>query len=141
MTIFLEVAKKIIIDKATAITTASRDADLSTFNYARNMVGQGRNTELSAEKRLLIDRLLPKIRELVDGEDDGVTLHGLKELITNCLKEVAEASLKREHTRGDTERGLESLEALVQIIFDKLHSLHLLEVLHDETPLNSFRHY
>ena len=140
MRIFLEVAKKIIIDKATAISEASRLADLSTINYARSMVGHGRNTKLSAEKRLLIDRLLPQIKSLTDGDDDSATLKNLKELITMCLNEVAEASLRNGHTRGDTERGLESLEALVQLVFNKLHALQLLEIPHDDAPLNRFRY-
>lgn len=154
MSIFLEIAKLVILDKTADITKASESIDNSTITQLRSFLSTSilstnisRDTALSAKKRGLILSLEEKIRELPaakngDGTlNDHESLKQLKSLLSTCITETTEAATVKEHGRGDTEPALESLSILLQNIFDKLESLSLLNIERDTDPLNIFRFF
>lgn len=140
MTIFLEVAKKILVDKANAIIEASTTADQSTANTIASMFNRGRDMTVSRAKREVIRRLLAIIEPFEATENDTTTLAQLKKAVSEHLSEVEQLGLAKNQARGNTEIALEGFDALLQSIFEKLHQLDVLERIHDKDPLNCFRH-
>lgn len=140
MTIFLEIAKRILLEKVTAIRDASSAADTSRVNKALTMFGAGRDTELSADKRGLITPVLTQIAEVTDGENDAATCEQFCHLIASCIGELDTLSRAKSYPRGSSEPALENLIILLRSIFDELNSQKLLNIPNDADPLNVFRH-
>jgi hypothetical protein len=143
MSIFLEIAKLVILEKTTNIKNASKEADVSGLTQFRGFLSSSlkRDTVLSAKKRDCLTALESKISELPTTEDDHDTLKQLKILVSMCITDTTDAAMEKEHSRGETEPALESLSILLQTIFDKLESLSLLNIARDNDPLNIFRFF
>lgn len=143
MSIFLEIAKLVILEKTTNIKNASKEADVSGLTQFRGFLSSSlkRDTVLSAKKRDCLTALESKISELPTTENDHETLKQLKILVSTCITDTTDAAMEKEHSRGETEPALESLSILLQTIFDKLESLSLLNIARDNDPLNIFRFF
>lgn len=144
MTIFSEVARKVINDIVHATTEESTLADKSTSTKFFAYIGLTRDLTLSQIKRELIVNLLPEINKLVNealSVDDNNMLQQFKNLITICKSQATKAAVVRRQSSGNTERALDSLVILLESIFNKLAELNLLDIPHDNDPLNKLRYY
>ena len=144
MTVFREVARKVINDIVHATSEASSLADTSTTTKFFNLVGLPRDLALSKIKRDLIVSLLPEVDTLVNekgSSNDSAMCARLQILITKCKTDAATAATVSRQNSGSTELALDSLIILLQSIFDKLAELKLLDIPHDDDSLNIWRYY
>ena len=148
MTIFGEVARKVIHERVRAACVASADADISTSTTFFTQIGLGRiglarDLTLSKAKRELIEKLLPEIDKSTGNAEDEIVCEHFQTLIRHCKTETLSAANSNpiKFGKGTTEPVLDNLITILQTIFDKLTELHLLNIPHDHDPLNSFRYY
>ncbi len=138
MTIFLEISKQLLLRKLRSSCDESTTADQSTINHFRSLFNAGRDTTLSAAKRVQIESLISKIESYEDEhQKDDASLKALIDFLKGCLKEIETA--RAGHPIGKTEPILERLQVFLQSAFDRLRELNLLNTPHDEDPLNTFR--
>ena len=146
MSIFLALAKRVIIDKANAICRASSDADISLSTQAMRLFAPSvRNDELSARKRQLITTSLRQLDTLEESQTDEKSFAQMIVMIKSWVRQEEAISTEFGYARGETETGLENLEALLQAIFDKLSEVGLINIPISSDPLyivrNSFAEY
>jgi hypothetical protein len=144
MTIFGEVARKVIHERVRAACTASADADISTSTTFFAQIGFARDLTLSKAKReLMIEKLLPDIDKPTNSVDDDTVCKHFQTLIRNCKNETLNKANSNpiKFGKGTTEPALDKLIMILQTIFDKLTDLNLLNIPNDQDPLNNFRYY
>ena len=142
MTIFDEVAQAIIHKAVKAMSAASNAADISFKTQVFSQIGFQRNVTLSKIKRNLIEEgLLSRVTVPTDRINDSERREQLEGMIRHCKTQTLSAAAQHGLARGDTEDALDALIILLQTIFDKLDSLHLLNTPHDKDPLNSTRYH
>ena len=109
-TIFLEIVKKFLVD---AITVA------------RN--------------RSLADGLLFKLHRVTGGGSDLESCNLLKSLVAEeCKKTAKAASDSEDCVEGTFGQTMTAAMLLIQNIYDKLKEVQLLDILHNDDPLNQF---
>ncbi|KTC86941.1 hypothetical protein [Legionella brunensis] len=141
MTIFLDIAKPYMIEMIKEIRDKSVSADKSTTNALLGWISLGRDEELSKAKRDLADRLLIDLDSLKDQKDDAATYESLKKLVNDCKVAAAKKSKEKNYDEGKFgPRMLRALQ-LLDNLFNKIKEAKLLDISHDEEPLNLFRYY
>ena len=142
MSIFLALAKRVIIDKAHAICRASSAADSSLSTQAMRLFAPSvRNDELSARKRKLITTNLTQLDTLEESQTDERSFEQMRVMIKSWVRQAAAISTEFGYARGETETGLENLEAILQDIFDKLSEVGLINIAISSDPLYIVRNY
>lgn len=141
MTIFLEIAKQFISEEIQKIRSDSLAADASPLNTVLTFFSYGRDIELSAEKRQLLDELMPRITTLTDGVDDEASHARMIILITEYRERAAVKSAERQYDEGVFGAAMQNVVNLLKGIYDKINKLDLLNIPHDDDPLNKFRYF
>lgn len=141
MTIFLEIAQHFLQQQARTIVKASEEADRSMTNTVAGFFSMGRDLDLSAEKRALMDGVLRGIATQTDGETDAATLANFCQSLATTREAISKKSRERGYPEGHVEAGLFSMERLLHTIYAKLMSLGLHDKPHDTNPLNIFRYF
>lgn len=141
MTVFLALAKRVITDKANAICRASSAADTSLASQAMRFIApSARNDELSARKRNLIITSLAQLDTIDEHQSDASSFVELIAMLKSWVRQEEAISTEFGYGRGETEAGLENLEALLQGIFDKLSEVRLIDISIGTDPLAIVRH-
>lgn len=148
MTIFLEIMKDLLIPRVKIVRDKSFKADESNFNTLLSWVGKGRNPELSQFKRNRADKLWVKLEKLTDQRnlaqeiDDVKTHEKIRILLDKCKEKAAEES-KRLHYPDEGKFGprMQKLIDLTDALFKIFQKHNLLNVAHDDDPLNSLRFF
>jgi hypothetical protein len=139
MTIFLEIAKQRLTKELTSMRDSSVGADLCVWNVTfMAAIKLDRNTDLSSEKRRLLNGLITALAELKDKENDAATNSALVELITTCRINIFARSQAYNYSEGDTERHLDNLKLSWEKVVLKLTELGLLNLPHDKDPAHCF---
>jgi hypothetical protein len=144
MTIFLDIAKHFLQPEITRIKESSDAADQSLLNGALNFFGVGRDTKLSSGKRQILGVLMAdigKYQHTSTDEDDKATYAQLRDLIINSKMSIMYKSRSEKHAAGATEDALGRLGDFLTEIFHRLEGCNLLNIDHDEEPLNQFRYF
>ncbi|WED43720.1 hypothetical protein [Legionella cardiaca] len=136
-TIFLDLVKKFLVDKINSYKNRSSASDFSTSNELLRLFKLG-STELSESRQALTEHLLLKLHQVTGRGCDLESCHLLKSLIAECMKT---ASNLKNYTKGRFEQTLTEAMLLIQNIYDKLEEIQLLDVSHNDDPLNQFRYY
>lgn len=141
MTIFLKIAKQFITEEIKKIQSDSLAADESSLNAVLTFFHYGRDTELSAEKRQLLDDLMPQIMALTEDINDETSLLRLTTFITDCRENAALKSAEKQYDEGVFGTAMQNVETLLKRVYEKIRKLGLLDTPQDEDPLNEFRYY
>ncbi|KTD19837.1 hypothetical protein [Legionella londiniensis] len=137
MTIFLDIAKTIIVEEVNTIIKNSLDQDQSVMNLSLTTFGLGRNPELSNTKRTLLEVLKKEIESIHD-KNDATALQTIKKCIENTLKQAKEESTKKGYNGGNTGFALLLMIQSIDTIYKTLEEQELLNIPHDNQPLNVF---
>lgn len=140
MSIFLEIAKRFISEELKKIQSESLAADESPVNTFLTFLSYGRDTQLSAEKRALIDELLPQIDGL-EGNTDENTYTQMVQLIQGCRTKAAAISAEKQYDEGVFGQAMQNVVNLLQGIHDKIKKLELLNIPHNDDPLHVFFYF
>lgn len=141
MTIFLEIVKKFLQTEITKVSETSVEADAGLGNSVVSMFGYGRDTELSQTKRKCALNLLLELAQMKDKENDLLSCENLKGLVGECKRTAKLASDSKNYNEGTFGPAMLAAINLVQNIYEKLATVNLLDIQHDDDPFNEFRYH
>lgn len=141
MTIFLDIAKLYLTAAIKKIKDDSTYADNSASNKFFNWLNFGRDKELSMVKRSVADKLLIHLEQISDDKTDEKTLEQLKKLLSESKDDAAEASHKKNYNEGHFGSAIDNVTLVLEKLFKRIKKANLLNIPHDNEPLNIFRYY
>lgn len=146
MTIFVEIAVHFLSKEIESITQASSGLDMGLTNTIFSAVGYGRDTQLSEIKRGLAHELAFKMSqfkasETCDKEDDKKNKEALGKFIEQCREAAREESDSKGYDEGTFGPSMLNLKVLLDELYRKFDNTSMLNILHDNDPLNQFRYH
>ena len=141
MTIFLEVAKAVIVEEIDKIIKNSKRMDQSIVNMSLTTLGIPRNLELANTKRALLEELKKNIQGVQDILKDETSLSTLQQYIETCKVVTRNESNNKGYNEGTTGPSLTRLKDNIDIIYKKMNEHQLLDVPHNTHPLHVFYYY
>ncbi|MBA4697438.1 MAG: hypothetical protein H2069_08655 [Legionella sp.] len=149
MTIFVDVILEQLEQEIAKIKTTSLSDDHSFGNRALSKCTNkafGRNLSLAEIKRSLADNLLKDLLSLKEQAieknlKDERVYEKMREKILNCRREGAQKSADFASREGNFGLKLNKMSLFLDTAFDKLKEVDLLNIPHDDDPLNIFRYH
>lgn len=141
MTIFLEVAKDIIVEEVDKIIKNSKRLDQSVVNMSLTTLGIPRNLELANTKRALLEELKKNIQGVQGNRKDETLLGMLQQYIETCKAAARNESNNKGYNEGTTGPSLTRLKDNIDIIYKKMKEHQLLDIPCDTHPLHVFFYY
>lgn len=126
MTIFLYLAKILIIKKLKNEKKRSRDADRSTVNWLVSLGGRGRNKDVSSNKRKITTETIKSIKELEGSSNDLANFNMLSELIEKCRQDALIIKGPK-LTPGEHDAAMLKIKSLLDVLYQKFKSSELLD--------------
>lgn len=141
MTIFLHIVKIFLKERIKKTRDHSVAADRTFQNITLGFIGLGRNPALAKSKRDLADELLVTLEGTQGRENDEENVKLLRILLTKCKDEAAEKSREKKYDEGSFGPAMDNILLFLEKIHSKFEKYNLLNIPHDEEPLNIFRYY
>lgn len=139
MTIFLDIAKSILMKELEALRQVSKDSDEGYVNTLLTAAGYGRDANLSQEKRALLKAGVDKVGALTSQENDEITHQALQDQLDGLKETMTDKSDAIGLNMGETEKGLLLLGRLLKDVFNDVQLLGLENTPYDRDPFNQFR--
>jgi hypothetical protein len=139
MTIFLMIAKELLIAKLTEGRNNSVSADNSLANSVAKTFGWGRDTKISTQKQSCVDEYITQLREMTDSESDDATSAALSKLIGECEK-TARAVKPAKFDEGYIGLALGECHTIIRRLTNALTDAKLTDTPYDDDPFNKFRY-
>jgi hypothetical protein len=141
MTIFLKVCQELLPDYLRVISERSTAADQSLTNTMLSKIGFGRDLELSASKREILENLLKALQTFTDDTDDSRTYTALTTLVDSSRYQAREASDARKLNEGTFGPEMHSVVALLSEVYTTIDKLRLLNIKDSADPSFTFYYY
>ncbi|WED42785.1 hypothetical protein [Legionella cardiaca] len=141
MTVFLDIVKPYIVEMIKDIRDKSVSADNSTSNTILGWMSLGRDDELSKAKRDLADKLLIALDKFANEDSDKLTYENLRALLIKCKSDAAQKAKEKNYDEGKFGPRMKRTIDLLDNLFAKFTEVKLLDIPHDDEPLNVFRYY
>lgn len=141
MTIFLKVCQELLPDYLRAISERSTAADQSLRNTVLSTIGFGRDLELSASKREILEELLAALKTLQDDVTDLNTCEALKRLIDTSREKARIASDSKKLNEGNFGPEMHSVVELLREVYATVDKLKMLDIKDSTDPSFTFYYY
>lgn len=142
MSIFVELAKHLLIPKLNQAVTDLKEAETGWVNWARKTAHVERNEQLSTDKKTILTNLIDQITNFSEDKSDLESHTKLETLLNTCRQALLNKS--REHLiegGGSTEPKLDALVGMMKDLSKMIHELGIADTPRDENPLNCFKYH
>ena len=142
MSIFTDVIIHFLNQGIETIYNNSLRDDQSISQYARlSWFKQGRDLDLSKDKRNVLTALKAQIGELKN-QNDNATFIYLREIMTQSHSHIVKLCKKKNKPQGNTGESLSNLCQFLGFAYDKICTdLKLADIPHNTEALNCIRYY